>query len=362
MDDNSIQPSIAALKENITQAQLVAASSTTNPDLLRELALFNDEKTREAVASNANTPPDVLVQLGEEFPSQLLDNPVFPLLLLENPNFIREIPLTTLRSILQQENVPDYILEQAADKADMGVQLALANNIKTSRSILNRLSQSRNSEVVEAANLHVNLVGELTEGVEEKIEELVQKVIPSGYQNDIRNLTFVLAQICCIPKFIIQVWVQEKTYMIMCRELAESFATTPNILKYLANHTDSYTRIKLAINPNTPTETLHKLANEQPSYIARYVAMNPSTTNDLLEILSKREDKELVLLVAQNDNTPLPVLQELTKDVDRRIAQAATKNLGEQQGEYEEQAIRKKPEISTEILEKFALKDPKNCC
>lgn len=357
-DNNSIQQTIAALKQDINQARIVAAEPTTNPEILRELALFDDEKTREAVVSNANSPPEVLVQLGEQFPSQFLDNPVFPLLLLENPNFIRELPLNTLRSILTQENCPEYILEQAADKADLEVQLALANNVKTSKAILSRLNQSRNSEVVEAVNLHVNFVGELTEGFEEKVRELVKKIIPSGYQTDIRSLTFVLAQICYIPKFIVQLWVQEKTYMIICRELAEYSATAPNILECLANHTDSYTRVRLAKNHNTPTETLLKLANEQPSYIARYVAMNPSTTIDLLEILSKREDKELVHLVAQNPNTPLPVLQELAKDVDRRIAQSANKNLEEQQDEYDEQAVRKNPEISPEILEKFAQKDP----
>jgi len=161
-DNNSIQQSIAALKQDINQARIIAAEPTTNPVILQELALFEDEITREAVVSNANTPPEILVQLGEEFPSQFLDNPVFPLLLLENPNFITELPLFTLRNILTQENVPEYILEQTADKADLGVQLALANNIKTSKAILNRLNQSRYSEVVEAVNLYVNFVGELT--------------------------------------------------------------------------------------------------------------------------------------------------------------------------------------------------------
>ena len=158
MDDNQLQESIAVLKQDINQARIVAAEPTTNPEILRELALFSDEKTRKAVVSNANTSPEVLVQLGEQFPSQFLDNPVFPLLVLENPNFIQELPLFTLRCILTQENCPEYILEQAADKADLEIQLALANNIKTSRAILNRLNKSRYSQVVEAVNLHVNFV------------------------------------------------------------------------------------------------------------------------------------------------------------------------------------------------------------
>ncbi|MCJ8281407.1 MAG: hypothetical protein MJK14_16445 [Rivularia sp. ALOHA_DT_140] len=207
-DKKSIQQIISALKQDINQAIKIAAEPTTDPEILRELALFEDEKTREAVVSNANTSPEVLVQLGEQFPSQFLDNPVFPLLLLENPNFIRELPLFTLRSILTQENCPEYILEQAADKADSGVQLALANNIKTSKAILNRLNQSRNSEVVEAVNLHVNFVGELTEWFEEKVKELVPKSIASSHRVDYDTLA-VLAQICEIPEFILEHWVKE---------------------------------------------------------------------------------------------------------------------------------------------------------
>ncbi|WP_414514888.1 hypothetical protein [Nostoc sp. PCC 9305] len=86
------------LTKNVTQAQLVAAEPSTDPELLRELALSTDKITRQSVAGNPNTPSDVLLKLGAEFPSQLLDNPVFPLLLLENLNLVAEIPLPTSSS------------------------------------------------------------------------------------------------------------------------------------------------------------------------------------------------------------------------------------------------------------------------
>ncbi|MEH2353470.1 hypothetical protein [Nostoc sp.] len=118
---------------------------------MRELALSTDQQTRQSVAGNPNTLVDVLLGLGAEFPSQLLDNPVFPLLLLENLNLVAEIPLPTLRSILKQENIPVYILEQAADQADLKVQLALVKNVQTPKGVLNRLTQSRHPQVVESA-------------------------------------------------------------------------------------------------------------------------------------------------------------------------------------------------------------------
>jgi len=357
MDDNSIQQSIADLKENINQARIVAAE-TTNPEILRELALFDDEKTREAVVSNANTPPEVLVQLGEEFPSQLLDNPVFPLLLLENPNFIKELPLFTLRSILKEKNVPDYILEQAADKADVGVQLALANNVKTSKSILNRLSQSRDSEVVEAVNLHVNFVGELTGGVEEKIEELVPKSIPDNYRVDDISLE-VVAQICSIPEFVIKHWVQQPKYKdSFCRKLAVSLTTKPLVLKHLANYGDSRILRIVAENNRSSVETLRKLASEeQLEIVGTCLSRNTNTPSDVLEKLSNDKYEWVRVNVAKHPNTSLNLLEEITNDVDAGVVYTAKRTIEERQGKYSIEALYN-PQTPASVLEKLIQEDP----
>ncbi|BAY81252.1 hypothetical protein NIES267_07280 [Calothrix parasitica NIES-267] len=359
-ENNSIQQTIAALEQDINQARIVAAEPTTNPEILRELALFNDEKTREAVVSNANSPPETLVQLGEEFPSQFLDNPVFPLLILENPNFIQELPLTTLRSILKEENVPEYILEQAADKADVGVQLALANNIKTSKAILKRLNQSRDSEVVEAVNLHVNFVGELVGGVEEKVKELVPKSIPSRHRVNYSSLA-VLAQICEIPEFIIEYWVEGLEYKYeLLEKLADSPATPTLILKHLVNDSSTSIREKLAQNINTPIETLQKLAEErQGRQACIFLARNVSTPDDALKILSEDKDKWVRMSVVENSNTPSTLLKEMINDADKEVAQTAKQILGERQGDYTCEAIRKNPQTPPEALKKLAQKNPR---
>ncbi|GJD15813.1 hypothetical protein RIVM261_007690 [Rivularia sp. IAM M-261] len=194
----------------------LAQDINANPEILRTLSFSEYKATREAVAANPNTPTDVLLELGAEFPAQLVENPIFSLLLLENPALLQEIPLPTLRSILRLENVQPFILEQAADKADVEVQLALAMNPQTSRKILERLAGSTHPQVVEAAQLHVNLAGELTQGYEEKAKELILKIIPFARNTDIRNY-IVLAQICLIPKYIVEFWMQEPSYQDFCR-------------------------------------------------------------------------------------------------------------------------------------------------
>ncbi len=347
------------LTKNVTQAQLVAAEPSTDPELLRELALSTDKITRQSVAGNPNTPSDVLLKLGAEFPSQLLDNPVFPLLLLENLNLVAEIPLPTLRSILKQENVPVYILEQVADRADLEVQLGLVKNVQTPKGVLNRLTQSRHPQVVESARLHINLAGELTETYEERIKEVIQGIIPSARKAGTGSLA-VLAQICPIPEFMVEHWVRDSSYKdFFCRAIADSPATFPSVLKQLAYHTDGYTQVRAVKNPNTPAETLRKLASEQDLGLARIVAGNPSTPSDALERLSKEQFPEVRLQVAKNPNTPLIVLQNLANDTDRYIAQTAATLIAEQQGEYTAEAVRENPKTPPDVLEKLAQKDPR---
>ncbi|MEH1943278.1 MAG: hypothetical protein V7L01_24075 [Nostoc sp.] len=357
MDDTTLP-----LTKNVTQAQLAATEPSTDPELLRELALSTDKITRQSVAGNPNTPSDVLLKLGAEFPSQLLDNPVFPLLLLENLNLVAEIPLPTLRSILKQENVPVYILEQVADRADLEVQLGLVKNVQTPKGVLNRLTQSRHSQVVESARLHINLAGELTEKYEERIQEVVQGIIPDAYRA--RNGTVflaVLAQICPIPEFIVEHWVQDSSYQdSVCRRLASSPATFPSILKHLANHTDDWTRCEVAENPNTPVETLRKFATEEQACFS--LALNLSTPADILESLSTNQNQTIRIKVAQHPNTPLNVVKDLANDPDMHVANAATKVIGEVQGEYTAEAIRKNPKTPAHVLEKLLQKDPHTVC
>ena len=70
---------------DIEQARQLAQDETTAPDKLMELARHNDYSTRQYVASNPNTPADILLSICWEFPNEVMNNPVVPLLLLEDP-------------------------------------------------------------------------------------------------------------------------------------------------------------------------------------------------------------------------------------------------------------------------------------
>ncbi|MCY7336453.1 MAG: hypothetical protein LH613_09625, partial [Chamaesiphon sp.] len=73
-------------------AAQMASNPDTDPQLLRQIAAQTDWELRRLVASNPNTPTDILWQLGIDFPEAILDNPIFELLQLEQFHLAAEIP------------------------------------------------------------------------------------------------------------------------------------------------------------------------------------------------------------------------------------------------------------------------------
>ena len=72
---------------NIEAVRQQAKDETTAAEILLDLVARSDDYlTRQYVAANPNTPTEVLLYISLEFPQEVMDNPVVPLLLLENTN------------------------------------------------------------------------------------------------------------------------------------------------------------------------------------------------------------------------------------------------------------------------------------
>lgn len=67
------------------QWRRLAADPATSPELLAALMDFRWAPLSEAIASNANLTPELLVELSAPFPQIVADNPALPLLLLADP-------------------------------------------------------------------------------------------------------------------------------------------------------------------------------------------------------------------------------------------------------------------------------------
>lgn len=85
-----------------------ALNENTAPERLGELVEKDASRAiHEAIAQNPNTPTYLLLKLFKNFPLEVINNPVIPLLLLENPNFYEEFYLANF-SVFEQVRLPNF--------------------------------------------------------------------------------------------------------------------------------------------------------------------------------------------------------------------------------------------------------------
>lgn len=350
-------------KQSLELAQLVAQNPNVKPDLLRELAESNDEATRCKVANNPNTPTDILWKLGEEFPDEVLTNSIFPLLMLENPNLLADIPENTLVSLLKVDLVPDSFLRWVANNAKYDkLLIEVTRNAKTSKLILEELvnyidflgidrASSIDVDIREAVKLHVNWSGEIDTGWEEASFALMQSYYFAPHEKDI-----TVWEIGLIPKpFILKLdnlildsfldWktpkdileISTKYFNIIgdCYRRLIELAANPNIcisqLEQIVGHCDIgvreaaiynpniplsllqkfYQQDAMVKNPNTRSEILRELVESQWVYIRNHVAYHPNTPDDVLQKLTGESDEKIRIAVALNQNASTTVLKLL---------------------------------------------------
>ena len=332
---------------NVEQIRQQASNENTAPEILAHLASSKDYVTRQLVTANPNTPTATLLNLGAEFPRELINNPIFDLLILEDINFINKIPIATLRSILSQQDVPQFILEQAGERADLEVQLLLVNKIDTSKKILQKLATSPYPEVAEAAKLHINLVGELTEDYEREITQTIKSKLNN--RNFLIPRDFILlTQICLIPSYIIECLIENTSYERSWETIINSatssvllqhiFDCNQKIIQELIANNIRVPRHNISLdyciakNKNTPVAVLEILAKRESGWNRTGVASNANTPIEILWQLAKDEDYAVRNAVAKNDSTPLNLLLTLAQDVNKEVARFASITLAVRYG------------------------------
>ena len=333
---------------SIEQERQQAQDENTAPEILAKLANSEDKITRQCVASNPNTPTEILLNLGAEFPQELLNNSIFDLLLLENSNLISEISITTLRSLIKQDDVPkSFIIECAERESDRDLLLGMTMNPKISRNVLNKLTQSKFSEVVDAAKLHINWSGEITEGWQELAEEKIKAIRPlySGAATRIKRLQHeqpylsVLAKFGWIPDFIILYWHKHWNRLAIFRSIANSTYTSATVLSKLGKSKNSSIKEIIAKNPNTPVLTLENLAEDNTEQnklidgaicnIKLGLSMNPNTSSNALEKLVQYDNCSFTIRnkIAQHPNCSIKILELLIEEDNVQVSHKVASNL-----------------------------------
>ncbi len=301
----------------------LAADPTTTPSHLKKLANTDDRRIRETIAGNPNAPTELLLQLGAEFPQQLLNNPIFPLLCLEELHQVDDIPLKTLCSLLKQPNVPEHFFELGVKTGDSEAMGSLGMNPQTPKAILERWVQTtRNSDFQQIAKLHVNWEGEISEGWQaialQEIESLFKRY-DSGVLQDLKRL-------CAIAK----IGPESLPDSVIEQQAIAADPETPRpLLESLSCSEHFEIRLAVAANPNTPSEMLTQLAQEQNEWIHQAIAANPNTPPAVLAQFATDSKPSVALLqaIALHPATPLSILKHLVSSNYPRVTQAAMESL-----------------------------------
>jgi hypothetical protein len=297
-----------------SEAQM-AISPHTNPQLLRQIATGRDWELRRLVASNPNTPTDMLWELGIDFPEAILNNPIFELLQLEQLQLAAEIPHPTLTSLLQCDRVPINFMEYAVSQQDYSLWLAVAYNPRTPRRLLENLAQksrSQDRELIRAIAAHPqtppHLLAEIidigssvaqivAENVHTPVAVLEQILDKYRDTNDPIFTTLVALHPALTPRLLMQMCLAPNESAAQALWLAKQIATASTQLLELAKTDWDVLQLAVVRHPHTPSSTIEQIWNQvrinhtAPSQIDRLIydsfVSNSNTLPSLREELRK---------------------------------------------------------------------------
>jgi hypothetical protein len=301
-----------------------AADVNTHPSILLELAKKNSELAR-IVATNPNTPVEELVFLGADYPSELINNPIFPLLILENPNLFQEMPVETLNSIVQLDDVPEEYLVMAASRNDYDVLTIIANHVKAAKSLLSQIIKKltgsekycdmESQNIAYIASQNVNYAGEINEGWEEEAWQAIKKytfLLRTKEKEEFLYNTGILDErllLGLFPETHLNIIENYETPIYVAELIINKYSPEAKVILNLSqtNISDEYinksinfndrnvSRIlaAIAINPNVPLLVLEKLACMDSLVIRQAIHRNYNIPNSIQEILHKPEEINL---------------------------------------------------------------------
>ncbi|WP_310429838.1 hypothetical protein [Chamaesiphon sp. VAR_48_metabat_135_sub] len=293
----------------------MATNPNTNPQLLRKIATEKDWELRRLVASNPNTPTDVLWQLGIDFPEAILSNPIFELLQIEQLQLVAEIPNSTLISLLQCERAPKNFMEYAVNQQDYSLWLAVAYNPHTPSALLENLAQKsrrQDRELIRAVAAHPHtpkhLLAEIIDiggGIAQIVAEnphtpvaVLEKILDKYRQtNDPIFTTLVALHPQIAPQLLMQMGLAPNESAAQSLWLAKQSATTSSQLVELAQTSWDILRLAVVRHPHALGSTIEQIWHQleidrtAPRQIDRLIydsfVANPNTSSALREELRK---------------------------------------------------------------------------
>jgi hypothetical protein len=286
----------------------IAAAEDTSVEMLQQLSKDSDREVRSLVAGNPNTPQDILLELSNEFAEVVTDNPIFDLLMLENPSsyFVRI-------SLARSSTTAIATFEKLIQDSNYGVRSqSVATILDTPRidafEILANASEKTIRQQV-ACNLKtpLHLLNKLASDPLYPVRELV-------------------AENPNTPTKILETLASDRGQMVR-RSIAQNSNISSQLLARIAKDKDEDVRGGVAHNSHVSLEILKKLASDESWRTRQAVAESYQIPIEILKMLASDENRSVRQAVAENSQTPLKLLKTLISDENWYVCEAAKKTL-----------------------------------
>jgi hypothetical protein len=228
---------------------------------LRQLFLSEKSKLHlSLLAKHPSTPQEILLQLGEHYPIELLHNPIFPLLLLETPDAALSWPEKTVQALLSCAQVPRMMLEVALHHTSAPVRKSVASSPSATLEMLRFLCDDAHAMVVIGVAENRKTPPEILERISRHKGQYVRL------------------------------------------EVAKNPNTSAEMLHRLARDEEWLVRHQVAVHPNTRTESLSLLVADRMAEVRAAVAARSDAPRALVTLITQLEgDSEHPLSVAQEE-------------------------------------------------------------
>ena len=325
---------------NLRLARLVARNPSASAELLIELSSNKDRDIRAGVAINPNTPPAILWQLAIDFPQELLANPILPLLLLENSDFVRQISGKALTVLVGQNNIPEWFLAKVLELEGYEYNLvfeAIAKNFTIPEHILNALLDKRR---------HIATVYNAIAQRQNISKTLLSKVFVKGNI----GTHIYLVKNPHTPQDVINKIAKHGSLQAQLY-LVENISTSLDIIKTIAKYGKGKPQLYLLKQAKTPAHIIETIAKYGKGEAQLYIARQSHTYSKLLEYIADTREPKWNLrslvreAVAKHPNTSEHTLEKLAFDSNIKV----------------KKAVARRNDLTTNLIAKMAL-DRQICC
>jgi pentose-5-phosphate-3-epimerase len=291
-------------------------------EVIQNLLKQGDKKVKLAIASRADLPIDMIVELALDYRLHMMNT------LAQNTyisaNVLHRLAnhgtLRVRQMVARHPNTSQALLADAVSEPEL--RQFVAANPSAGKNLLNQLAQDSQHEVLEAIATNPNTPASVLKHIAETRShdllvaqhpnadgELLQQVLWRLAMDERLSVRQYVAKHPCTPIDILKMWVKKEPQLRGW--IAQNPSITVDMIGVLARDASPKVRLAIAYNPSTPSSVLEKLSFDTEVEVRRAVANNAKTPGNVLEMLVK--DWQCSTFVAQNPNTPTKVLEYLAR-------------------------------------------------